>query len=456
MPIRYAEDGTAYLVDDDGSRVGPGALANYGMTSKTVTPGVIAAEEQRFQNSPLGFQQRGYMPLPQGWDDWSGVDWSVMSGGDGTRFGNMADYYKWLYGGGNVEDMGEAGTYFKTPNGVSSYMPGRTPLNYQPQDSKLGQLTKAGILSLFAMGLGGALSGGELAAGEAGVNAGGLDGAFGDSANFLSSGGGAATGGAAGGGSLGADASWWSNIGDIGMGDPLTAAGVGGGATGVPGATSLTGGSGFGLGKLSFKDYFDLARAGGNLFAPDANAGAGGASMTQSNAALQGIGENRAAFDEMVKLLAPYVGAGEDALESQMDLMGLTGEDRQRVAIAAIQGSPQYASTVDRGENLMRQNASATGNLRGGNLMSSLAKFRPSVLNSMVNDEIARLSEMTKLGQSSAAGQANGGLQIGSNIAKLLEQQGAALAGGTIANGMNGRSRFGNLLSTSGVVAGAF
>ena len=83
----------------------------------------------------------------------------------------------------------------------------------------------------------------------------------------------------------------------------------------------------------------------------------------------------------------------------------------------------------------MLQRASATGGLRGGNIQGALAQFRPQMLNSLIEQQYGRLGGMTALGQQSAAGVGAAGQQTGVNVANLLGQQGAAQAGGQIAQG---------------------
>ena len=159
------------------------------------------------------------------------------------------------------------------------------------------------------------------------------------------------------------------------------------------------------------------------------------AANTQAGAAQAGIAETQRQFDAVQKLLSPYVSAGTSALTRQQDLNGDNGADAQAKAIAALQASPQYTSLLAAGNNNILQNASATGNLRGGNTQAALAQFSPALLSSTINDQYARLGGMTSIGQNAAAGVGNAGMQTGSSIAALLQQQGAAQAGGALAGG---------------------
>lgn len=187
---------------------------------------------------------------------------------------------------------------------------------------------------------------------------------------------------------------------------------------------------------------------------------AGRASAAQGQAAQAGIDATRAQFDAMQKILAPYVtagttaiqglapyaAAGAPALEQQQALLGLRGPDAERAAIERISGGARFQEMTQQGENAILQNASATGGLRGGNIQGALAQFRPALLSSLIEQQYGKLGGMTalgqettsniaRLGQASAAGTGAAAQTSGANIATLLGQQGAAQAGGEIAQG---------------------
>jgi hypothetical protein len=178
------------------------------------------------------------------------------------------------------------------------------------------------------------------------------------------------------------------------------------------------------------------------------------AANTQSDAAQAGIDEQRKQFEAIQAMLAPYMSAGQSAIDSQKALAGLSGEDAQKAAIDQISNSPEMLALTQQGENAMLQNASATGGLRGGNIQSALAQFRPQLLASLINQQYARLGGLSQIGQTSASGVATGGLQTGSNIATLLGSQGAAQAGGQLAAGQALNSIPNAFMSGLGMYAG--
>jgi len=162
---------------------------------------------------------------------------------------------------------------------------------------------------------------------------------------------------------------------------------------------------------------------------------AGKAARAQSAAAQLGIETLSNADSLLQELLKPYVQAGTPALQGQQNLLGLGGAGAQRQAIAGIENSPMFQSLTQQGEQAMLQNASATGGLRGGNLQGALAQYRPQMLNALIDQQYARLGDLTSLGQNAAVGVGNAGMQTGQNIANLYGQQGAASAGSQLARG---------------------
>ena len=159
------------------------------------------------------------------------------------------------------------------------------------------------------------------------------------------------------------------------------------------------------------------------------------AADTQSAAAQAGIEEQRRQFDAMQKILAPYTEAGTKSLAAQQDLAGLNGPEAQAAAMKGISESPEMLAMTQQGENAILQQGSATGGLRGGNVQGALAQFRPAALSSLINQRYNQLGGITQMGQASAAGVGAGAMQTGANVADLLGQQGAAIAGGQLAQG---------------------
>lgn len=180
------------------------------------------------------------------------------------------------------------------------------------------------------------------------------------------------------------------------------------------------------------------------------------AAATQSASADKGILAQQQALEEFRKTLAPFVNGGVGALGAQQDLLGLNGAAPQQVAIAGIEASPQFAAIAQQGEDAILANASATGGLRGGNVQGALAQFRPQLLAQLIEQQYARLAGLSGMGANAAAGVGSAGMQTGANVANLLQQQGAATAGGQIAMGSIGRQGFSDLLKIGSTAAAAY
>lgn len=210
--------------------------------------------------------------------------------------------------------------------------------------------------------------------------------------------------------------------------------------------SSITKGLGFNSATKAFGDL-----TGANQAADAAQQ----AAQLQAGAAGAGIAEQRRQFDALQALLAPFVTTGTQALGGQKDILGLNGASAQGAAIDGIEQSPQMQALLSRGENSILQNASATGGLRGGNTQAALAQFSPSLLAQLIDQQYSRLGGLTSLGQSSAAMTGNAGIQSGNAISNLLQQQGAAQAGGVLAQGGLQRQIFGDALSLGSASAKA-
>lgn len=159
------------------------------------------------------------------------------------------------------------------------------------------------------------------------------------------------------------------------------------------------------------------------------------AANAQSGAGAAGIAEQRRQFDAIQELLKPYVTTGTSALSGQQDLMGLNGTDAQKAAIEALQASPQFTSMLKQGENSILSNASATGNLRGGNTQAALSQFSPALLSATINDQYAKLGGLSSMGLGAATKTGAFGQAATDNVTQLLGQIGASQAGAALARG---------------------
>jgi hypothetical protein len=180
------------------------------------------------------------------------------------------------------------------------------------------------------------------------------------------------------------------------------------------------------------------------------------AANAQSASAQAGINEQRRQFDAIQALLQPYTDAGPGALKGQQNLIGLNGADAQKTAINGIEQGPQYQSMVDVGENALRQNAAATGGLRGGNLEATLAQFRPQVLSQLIQQQFGNLGSLTTVGQNSAAMTGTAGQNSANQITNLLGTQGSAQANSYLNQGRAAASNYNTIGAIPGQAIGNY
>ena len=177
---------------------------------------------------------------------------------------------------------------------------------------------------------------------------------------------------------------------------------------------------------------------------------AGDAASAQAGSAEAGIAEQRRQFNEIQKLLAPYVAVGQPALEQQQAFLGMQGPEAERAAIERIRGGATFQALARQGEEALLQRASATGGLRGGNVQAALAQFRPALLSQLLEQQYSRLGGLTSLGQQSAAGVGTAGQAMGINVTNLLGQQGAAQAAGALGQAQAWGQTIGGLSNVAG------
>ena len=79
--------------------------------------------------------------------------------------------------------------------------------------------------------------------------------------------------------------------------------------------------------------------------------------------------------------------------------------------------------------------------------------FSMHSIHQLIEQQYTQLGGLTNIGQASAVRQAAAGQQTGLNVANLLANQGAAIAGGQVARGNVGRQTFGDILGVAKTVA---
>lgn len=124
------------------------------------------------------------------------------------------------------------------------------------------------------------------------------------------------------------------------------------------------------------------------------------AAQLQYDATVKGIEESARQYDTTRADFAPYQEAGRTGLERMSALLGLGGAEEQEAEISALRETPLYRALFGGGEEAILANASATGELRGGDTKHSL--FR------LGEDTLARLIERQLGGYGGLAGMGMG------------------------------------------------
>ena len=387
-----------------------GNLQGFDMTPARIAAGDESMLNSLFMNSP--FAQ--YLPKTQH------GEYMMGAGGEGMGFDSSMIPEGYQVGYHKLNNHGRAVLLDETGNPVGSWE-GTVHDSLRSGDyaAIMAAMTAGyGIAGGFA-GLGagaGAAAGGEtaaLSAGQVGALSGGAE-----------VGGAAGLGGAAGGGFSAGGASLYAPTGYAAGGSAL----AGTGSAGMAGAGA---GAGAGLNTAA------LTRAGIGLAGSLLSSGAQGSAAQNASQIQQGAAAAGQAQ------LQPYATAGVGALTAQQDLAGLNGPEAQARAIAALQASPQFTSQQQLGENRILANASATGGLRGGNTQAALAQFSPALLAQVINEQYSRLGGLTNTGLSAAGG-----------VSNLIQQGGAAQAGGALARGNQNASYIGAATNALGLYYG--
>lgn len=178
--------------------------------------------------------------------------------------------------------------------------------------------------------------------------------------------------------------------------------------------------------------------------------GAEDAAETQAAASNAGIRETRRQFNVVQNLLQPYVASGRQGLRDYRELAGLVNPRAQQAQINELKQGPEFRTLTKQGENAILANASATGGLRGGDVQSSLAYYRSNLLSSLIERQLNRSGGLAQMGQNSAARVGSAALTTGQQVSGLMQQGGAAIAGGQLA----GANAIGSAVGSLGGIVG--
>ncbi len=163
--------------------------------------------------------------------------------------------------------------------------------------------------------------------------------------------------------------------------------------------------------------------------------------------------EQRAARDQARADLQPWVTAGGNALGITSDLSGANGTDAATAAMANFQTSPGYQWQLGEGLRAVDAGAAAKGMLRSGATLKGEMAYGQGLASQDFSNYYNRLFDLSKLGQNSAAGQADASTSTAKDIAQTDLSAGQSQAS-IIGNTTSGLGKLANNYATNSLYAG--
>jgi hypothetical protein len=130
---------------------------------------------------------------------------------------------------------------------------------------------------------------------------------------------------------------------------------------------------------------------------------------------------------------------------------GMSAADAQRAAIDRLANGENFRALQAQGEYGLMANAAATGGLRGGNTQAALAQFRPQMLQSLIDRQLANLGGVAANGQTAAGNVGIAATNTAGMVNQALGDQGAAAAGIAKAQGQAWQNAGSGVLNTLGM-----
>ena len=164
------------------------------------------------------------------------------------------------------------------------------------------------------------------------------------------------------------------------------------------------------------------------------------AAKRQEAGITEGIAEQRRQFDVTREDFAPTIEAGDVSRERLLELLGVRGAEAEAGAISAFQESPGQKFLRERAERTLLRNASATGNLGGGNILEALQEQAIGIASGQLSERKRNLAGVAGAGTSSVGQQAGVTSNISTNIANLLGRRGEVRGSGVLGQAAGIRS----------------
>jgi hypothetical protein len=161
--------------------------------------------------------------------------------------------------------------------------------------------------------------------------------------------------------------------------------------------------------------------------------GSNQASNAITNAANQANGLSQQAMQNQV----PWMTAGQDALTSQYNLMGLgaNGANGASGELTALQQSPGYQFGLSQGQRGLDAGVAARGGMGSGKAATAASQWNQNYANTGYNNRLTQLSGLSQVGQNAASGVGTQLNMQGSNTANAGLASANATMQGTIGAG---------------------
>ena len=181
------------------------------------------------------------------------------------------------------------------------------------------------------------------------------------------------------------------------------------------------------------------------LGAADMQSEAAGDAANAANRGQQaGIDEQRRQFDTFQNNIAPYLGAGNDALTG---LKGLMAGD-----YSGFEDSPDYLYARDQAQQGIERGAAARGSLYSGGTNVDLAKALSGIASQNLGNYRNFLTGIATMGQNAAVGAGSIGQQTANSISGMYGNMGANNGNAAIGQA----NAWGNAISCIGNLAGQY
>lgn len=147
-------------------------------------------------------------------------------------------------------------------------------------------------------------------------------------------------------------------------------------------------------------------------------------------------------FQETKEMLAPYTGAGENALKQYETAVGLRGRDAQQQFYDEFQHDPGFETSLNNALSETMKRYSILGNT-GGNLANALLKTGQNAIYSQYQNRLSQLGGLVDTGRSAATSLGQVGQTAAAQSGNLLAQagqfqgQGIMGAGNALSGGLS-------------------